>query len=107
MTLLRPVSCGTCGRPLLWARTVNNKPIPLDQAPDPEGNQAVYRDGTGGWRTRQLRQGEEPFGYERRYMPHAATCGSPEAVVVPIRPLPANVIPISAARSRRDGPKRR
>jgi hypothetical protein len=83
--------------------------MPLDPRPHGDGNQAAYRDGTGGWRTRQLRQGEEPLGYERRHMPHVATCNPQEAAATPLRPvrLPPNVIPITAARSRRDGPERR
>ena len=107
MTLLRPVTCRTCDARLLWALTVNGKFLPLDPRPDDAGNQAAYRDGTGGWRTRQLKAGEEPLRHEKRYMPHMATCGKPQAAAVPLRPLPANVTPITAARSLRGGPRRR
>jgi hypothetical protein len=97
-------TCAACRSPLLWALTVNGKLLPLDPDPDPDGNQAAYRDGTGGWRTRQLKAGEEPFGYERRFMPHMATCKPQGAAVVPLK-LPQNVVPISAARSLRSGPR--
>ena len=108
MTLLRPATCRTCDARLLWALTVHGKLMPLDEHPDDAGNQAAYRDGTGGWRTRHLKTGEEPLRHEKRYMPHMATCGKPpQAAVMPLRPLPANVVPITAARSRRDGPRRR
>jgi hypothetical protein len=100
--------CSACRKPVLWALTVNNKRIPLDPRPDPDGNQAAYRDGTGGYRTRQLKDDQEPSGYERRYMPHFATCTrrdkpataapAPTATV-----LPENVIPISRGRELRRG----
>lgn len=106
---MTPRTCRACGSPLLWALTVNAKLMPLDPSPGPEGNQAAYRDGTGGWRTRQLRQGEEPLRWEKRYMPHVATCLKPQAAALaPLRRvLPPNFIPITAARSRRAGRNRR
>lgn len=91
--------CRTCLTPVLWATTEAGKRLALSPRPDPAGNQAVYRDGTGRWLTRQLAKDQEPFGYERRLMPHVATCtGEPgKATVRPLVPLPENV-PISRAR---------
>ena len=95
---MRRMSCG-CGQRILWARTVNNRPIALNPVPDPEGNQAVYRDGTGTWLTRQLRDGEEPYGYERRLMPHVATCPLEKERRARAKearqPVPENVVPHS------------
>lgn len=95
-------ACGLCGRPFVWARTeANNKPIPLNPLPDPGGNQAAYRHGTGAWLTRQLKEGEEPYTHEKRYNTHFATCSKRQEQPAAVMPLPANVIPISAARKRR------
>lgn len=94
--------CPSCRKAVTWATTENAKRLAVNPEPDPEGNQAVYRDGTGRWLTRQLGKDAAPFGWERRYMPHVATCtgdrqrGEPQAPA----PLPANVIPISRARRR-------
>jgi hypothetical protein len=87
----------------VWAVTAaNSKRIMLDPDPDPKGNQAAYRDHTGTLRTRQLGDGDEPQGYERRYMPHIATCTGPGQQKAPQAPapLPDNVIPISRPRRR-------
>jgi hypothetical protein len=92
--------CALCRQHVTWALTVNRKWLALDPDPDPEGNQAAYRDHTQRWLTRQLKTGEEPHGWERRYMPHVATC--PARKPPPV--LPQNVTPISSAPSWR-GPK--
>lgn len=78
--------CSACHRPILWAVTVNGRMMPLDFAPDPEGNQRLdgtVRVGAGG------RSGpgvvsigppsllDEPDGADR-YMPHHATCPNVE-----------------------------
>lgn len=95
--------CDFCGRPLLWATTVYERPIPLDPDPDPKGNQAIYRDGTGALRTRHLKKGQQPQPFEKLHMPHVATCPARK----PPAARPANVTPINAARSLRRGGKRR
>jgi hypothetical protein len=69
-----PASCDKCRAPVLWALTAMGKRMPLNPQPDPDGNAAAYRDGTGRWRARVLHKDEHPLGYERRYMPHFATC---------------------------------
>lgn len=73
-----PQFCGDCLQPIRWAVTAaNTRRIALDPDPDPDGNQAAYPDEAGTLRTRQLRKGEDPLGFERRYMPHIATCRRP------------------------------
>lgn len=94
-----PAACGECLEPVTWAWTALGKRLPLNPAPDPDGNAAAYRDGTGRWCARILRKNEQPLGYERRYMPHFATC--------PARRPPgagaasAQVIDLDSHRSRR------
>lgn len=103
MTGRRPPPCGKCQRQVLWAKTERGKWIPLDPAPDPKGNQAAWQDSDGTWKTRQVGPASDPpWDWEKPFMPHAATC-KPEAAVVPARPRPANVTPITAARSLRGG----
>lgn len=101
-------TCRQCLRGIVWARTVRGRPLALDPSPDARGNQAAYRDAAGTWRTRQLKQGEEPAAYERRMMPHPATCtGHREQLPssqLPPRQLPDNVIPITRAARRRRSP---
>ena len=95
-------TCPACHTRVLWAVTsVNSKRLMLNPKPDEAGNQAAYRDGLGTLRTRQLKDGEQPYGWEKRYMPHPATCTGPP----PLRPrhpapvvLPVIVIPMTAAR---------
>ena len=89
-----PAGCDKCHAPVLWALTPLNKRMPLNPAPDPGGNVAAYRDGTGRLRCRVLRKDEQPAGYERRYMPHFATCPA----CAKERPQPAKVIPFRRRR---------
>jgi hypothetical protein len=71
--------CRECQQPILFAVVSNKqgKPpsrMPLNHKPDPAGNVACYRDGTGTMVGRVLGKGQERVGYERVYMPHFATC---------------------------------
>jgi hypothetical protein len=98
--------CYDCRAPVTWAVTEAGKRMPLDPQPNADGNQAAYKDGTGGWRTRQLKAGEEPYRHEKRYMPHFATCAKREKPTTPApgpaaTVLPENVIPISHGRELR------
>lgn len=38
-------TCGKCGEPVQWARTVNGKPIPLDVTTSTNGNITVDEQG--------------------------------------------------------------
>lgn len=64
--------CRSCGAPIRWERTVNDKPIPLDPDPRPDGNLGirddgkVYSMGTPG-------EGAIDVGVPR-YVTHFATC---------------------------------
>ena len=68
--------CGGCREPLLWAVTIRGKFMPLNPQPDPDGNVAAYKDHLGDMRARTLGKDQPPMGYERVYMPHAATCAA-------------------------------
>ena len=101
---MRPRTCSACHQPVKWALTVNNKWIPLDPGPNPDGNQAVHFDHTSTLRTRQLGKDQKPYAYERLHMPHVATCTGPQQPRprAPV-PVPSNVTPITAAPSLRRG----
>jgi hypothetical protein len=110
-----PNECWDCHQPIVWAVTAaNSKRIMLNPDPDPKGNQAAYRDHTETYRTRQIKDDEEPRGYERRMMPHVATCEkrqqAPTATRQPEQPraLPQNVVQLAdwrrSTHSRKDRP---
>lgn len=72
------VPCSSCGQGIRWTITAAGRRQAVDADPNPAGNIAAYRDGVGTYRSRGLtvdRPNVET--YERRYMPHAATCTAP------------------------------
>lgn len=95
----RHTSCRRCLAAIVWAVTDAGKRMPLDVRIDHTGlgNVAVRQDATGRLNARVLADGQEPYGYERRAMPHFATC-SPEPTPAD---LPAGVSSMREARRRR------
>lgn len=70
-----PGRCDGCPQEIVWAVTRDNKKrMPLNAGQDEAGNVAAYVDHTGRLVARVLRKNEVPEGFERRYMPHFATC---------------------------------
>jgi hypothetical protein len=69
--------CGTrrrfgrrgCGRMIRWVTTEKGKAMPIDPAPNPNGNVVLLDNFTA----HVLHKGEDPGGRDR-YMPHFATC---------------------------------
>ena len=73
-------TCRGCLARIRWAITVNGKRQAVNADPDPTGNLAVYRDGTGTLRARVLTAERDRLeGTEWQAMPHAATCTRPPA----------------------------
>lgn len=98
--------CGTCGAAVHLTITEAGRRLLVDARPDPEGNTAVYRDGTGTWRSRRPTEELPVAGWERLHKPHVATCGGGRgapAAVRPARVLPDGVVDLAARRSRRGG----
>jgi hypothetical protein len=60
-----PSRCGSCGAPVLWARTETGKAIPLDAVPTERGN-LVLADG--------VVHVARILGHSPQYVPHFATC---------------------------------
>jgi len=68
-----------CGAAIVFAAVGNSQGrrparMPLNVRQDPAGNVAVYRDAAGSLVGRVLGKDAAAVGYERLYMPHAATC---------------------------------
>ncbi|MFB4285674.1 hypothetical protein ACBJ59_61180 [Nonomuraea sp. MTCD27] len=74
-TELEPCPNG-CGELVLITMTEHGRRMPVDAQPHPDGNQAVFKDGTGRWRSRSLsgRDARPPEHLESTFMPHVATC---------------------------------
>ncbi|WP_327587066.1 hypothetical protein OHA25_08645 [Nonomuraea sp. NBC_00507] len=93
-----------CGQLVLMTTTEHGRRMPVDAEPHEIGNQAVYRDAPGRWRSRSLDGADaRPLDpWEHRYRPHIATCPR-RTVQQPIPGLPAGGRP----RTRRRAPARR
>lgn len=111
--------CSDCGARVMWARTDGNKSIALNVGVDPDGNFAGMQDVHGTLRVHAITADKPKEGYERTYLPHAATCAARQPAVKPdIKPAtrrsepqgdslfdtdPCPVVPITVARNRRHG----
>lgn len=70
----RAATCHDCRRPILWTITEAGKRLAVDAEPDPAGNAAIWRDGTGALRSRRPSAELPLTGWERLHKPHVATC---------------------------------
>lgn len=71
-------TCDSCLKEVLWTVTALGNKKAVNPEPDPAGNTAVYTDGTGRVRSRQLSK-ERPILEHAEWlaMPHVATCVRP------------------------------
>lgn len=90
--------CRQCGLDVLWALTKTGAKMPVDPEPNEGGNVAVYRDHLGQLRARVVMVGAPIEDYERRAMPHIATCVKKAPTP---KPMPEGVVSLAAARDRR------
>jgi hypothetical protein len=84
-----PVPCDSCAAKginalIVFIPVANNagrkmRPMPLNAEPDPAGNVAVSRTGSGALRGRVLAGGQKAIPPEVTYCPHFATCVAPGA----------------------------
>ncbi|MFJ4009420.1 hypothetical protein [Streptomyces sp. NPDC090026] len=91
----RHPTCPTCHRTVRWTLTEAGRRLAVDPTPNPDGNTAVWRDGTGTWRSRRPTTDLPLTGWERLHMPHPATCPARQT------PLPAGVIRLADHRRTR------
>ncbi|MFF1416529.1 hypothetical protein [Streptomyces sp. NPDC058280] len=89
--------CPDCRHPIRWTRTEAGRPLAVDPDPDPAGNTAVWRDGTGALRSRRPSADLPLTGWERLHMPHVATCPARREQLA----LPAGVTRLDDHRNRR------
>jgi hypothetical protein len=89
--------CRDCARPIRWTRTEAGRLLAVDPEPDPAGNTAVWRDGTGAVRSRRPTDELPLCGWERLHMPHAASCPAAQTAL----PLPPGVTRLADHRRNR------
>ncbi|MEV5472814.1 hypothetical protein AB0L66_10710 [Streptomyces sp. NPDC052207] len=98
-----PGHCPDCRRPVLWTRTEpgvsteGGKRLAVDPTPNPDGNTAVHRDGTGRYVSRRVTEERPLWGPERLHMPHPATCPRRQTQIA----LPQGVIRLADHRRKR------
>jgi len=100
----RTARCHQCGGAVLWTVTEAGKRLAVNARPDPAGNTAAYRDGTGTWRSRRPSEELPLTGWERLYTPHVATCRTQRPEPEMTRRL--GVINLADARRRRRNGRR-
>jgi hypothetical protein len=70
-------NCGSCGAPIFWAATTNNKLMPVDAEPSDDGNiQIVARDRGG--TPYVVVHSQPPMHAETLYFSHFVTCPDAE-----------------------------
>lgn len=67
-------ACRSCGRPIIWARLMTRKWVPLDVEPNRSGQIVLLREGVRGF---AVEGGKRYDGevQERRHFNHHTTCG--------------------------------
>lgn len=92
-----------CGQPVLWTLTERGRQMAVDGQPHELGNQAVFKDGTGRWRSRSLdgATARRLDPWEHRFKPHVATCTRPHAQPALPGLAPRRIRPRIPERSRR------
>lgn len=99
--------CMDCRGAVLWTVTEGGKRLAVDPEPDETGNTAVYRDGTGTYRSRRPSEELPRMGWEKLHIPHVATCPARRRTPAPApaRPgtLPPGVFDLAAYRRRSRG----
>ncbi|WP_434593447.1 hypothetical protein [Streptomyces sp. A5-4] len=98
----RHAICMDCHREVLWTLTDAGKRLAVDPEPDDTGNSAVYRDGTGTYRSRRPSEELPRMAWEKLHVPHVATCSARRRGPAPARPgtPPPGVSDLAAYRRR-------
>lgn len=107
LRLGRTSACRRCSALIVWARTEAGKAMPVDpdeyDGADERANLAVMLAGSGALTCRVITADRPLMGYERRAMPHWATCSDVAAQADAHRAeadLPPNVLPFPTATAR-------
>lgn len=99
-------SCSRCGQAIRWSLTEAGRRQPLNPEPDPTGSVVARLGDRATWLSRVPTAELPQAPFERRFMPHAATCAATQPVqdTLPLaveRPLPAGVASLTAHRRNR------
>ncbi|MER7707197.1 hypothetical protein ABTX81_30390 [Kitasatospora sp. NPDC097605] len=95
--------CRTCLQQVRRTTTAAGRVQYVDPEPNDNGNVVARLDATGTWHSRVPDADLPQAPYERRFMPHAATCTAAGRTLAPAR-LPDNVASLDARRRRRNTP---
>ena len=68
---MRTSRCKACGAEIIWSRTVNDKAIPLDYPPNPDGNVRIVNGIAHVYGPLDLLLTDDA---DELFMPHHATC---------------------------------
>ncbi|MFS4107506.1 hypothetical protein [Streptomyces sp. PD-S100-1] len=99
--MTRHAICADCHRPIIWTITEARKRLAVDPDPDPAGNTAIHRDGTGAWRSRRPTAELPINGWERLHKPHVATCPARAEQLT----LPVGVTSLATHRRKKANPR--
>jgi hypothetical protein len=67
-------TCGSCHRPIIWAMTINAKPMPVDAEPPLSGGNVELEWRAGGSPIARVLPVAKQFGKHDLRLPHHATC---------------------------------
>lgn len=69
-------TCTYCSKPVLWAVSKNDKPMPIDPSPYEDGNVELVHEAGGVVRALVVPKGKQPglFDNTARFKAHFATC---------------------------------
>ena len=103
-------TCRACGQTVRWSQTEARKRQPLNPEPDPAGSVVARLGANATWHSRVPTTELPQASFERRFMPHAATCAATRAVQpeLPLTTepaaLPPGVASLAAHRRTRSNP---
>lgn len=102
-------TCRACGQTIRWSQTEAAKRQALNPEPDPSGNTVARLGANRTWYSRVPTAELPQATFERRFMPHAATCTATKPAQLPLplaveRPLPPGVASLAAHRRHRSQP---
>ncbi len=103
--------CRDCGQPVRWSQTEAGRRQALNPEPDEDGNTVARLGALAQWYSRVPTPDRPQAAFERRFMPHAATCSARKAAQLalplqnPPQALPAGVASLDAHRRTRPARK--
>jgi hypothetical protein len=75
---MKQSACRSCGAPIIWALTRNDKRMPIDVGPVEGGNVEIVARDTRRDVPYVVVHAQPPMGVDKLYMSHFATCPNAE-----------------------------